>query len=329
MGHNGKLVNFDRNRAAGPWQPLQPLELSEEARQSGVLAGFHNNRYRVFVKQMHRSGMLMAGPGGEPQAVPIIHLIIAGLGGRKPTYAEIQRIKNELVHEESDAAEIYPSRQREVDSPQTHLWCLPPGYMMPFGLMPRAAAPAADEEIIPGATVRREDLLFYVVASDVDGQPVTEVFADEADARACYERAGNEFEAGTAQMYGTFPTVEEGAAWSPAATERMAQIQARFQHAMSAAPMVGGPIDGEATKGEDRPSLSPEELKEAMRAGIEQKQAERLDALMEAQREAEEAQDVEAAKSLAELRTMLLEQRRAAQDSPSTASEDGTDGDAQ
>lgn len=293
MSKNGKIIQFDRNKAAGPWQPLVQIPLSEEAIQNGVASGYQNNKVRVFVKRTSSSGFMIQGPDGQPQPMPIIHLIIAGLGGRRVDYAEIQRIKNELVHEESDAVELFPGKGREIDSPQTHLWCLPPGYIMPVGLIKRAPVDP-NAEVIPGSRIKREDLLFYVVTTQAEGaDPVVEVFASEDDARACYDQASGTFVPGEYVMYGMAPNEEEGAAWSPGAIARRSNIQALIEAAGAAmAAQQGGP------------GHTPTE--DEMRAGIAAKAAEREAALTAAEREATESGDDAAKASLAAMREELV-----------------------
>jgi len=296
MSKNGKIIQFDRNKAAGPWQPLIQIPLSEEAVQSGVASAFQNHRFRVFVKQTASSGFMMQGPDGQSHPMPILHLIISGVNGRKPDYSEIQRIKAELVHEEADAVELFPGKGREIDMPQTHIWCLPPGYVMPLGLV-RAAPPDPNAELIPGSSIKREDLLFYIVTTQAEGaDQVVEVFASEDDAKACYNVAGNEFLPGQYAMYGRVPTEDEGAAWSPSAVERRNTIQARIEAA------------GAAMAERHRAGKTPTE--EEMRAGVERKGIERLEAISEAERIADEDGDDAAKASLAELREELVRRGR-------------------
>lgn len=294
MSNNGKIIQFDRNKAAGPWQPLVQIQLTEEAIQNGIAAGYQNNKARVFVKRTASSGFMVQGPNGQAQPMPIIHLIIAGLGGRKLDYHEIQRVKNELVHEESDAVELYPSKARDMDMPQTHLWCLPPGYTMPLGLV-KARPVDPNAELIPGSRIKREDLLFYVVMTQAEGSaPVVEVFASEDDARTCYEQASGTFLPGEYVMFGMVPQEEEGAAWSQGALEKRTNIQARIEAAgaaMAASQEAGG-------------GHSPTE--EEMRAGIAAKAKEREEALTEAEREADASGDEDAKASLAKMREELV-----------------------
>lgn len=51
------------------------------------------------------------------------------------SWAALQRIKNELCGEESLAIHIHPPESQLVDEMNIyHLWVLPPGFIVPFGL---------------------------------------------------------------------------------------------------------------------------------------------------------------------------------------------------
>jgi len=48
---------------------------------------------------------------------------------------DLQRIKNELAGEDRTAIEVFPTVSDLVDkAPMRHLWVLPSGYALPFGL---------------------------------------------------------------------------------------------------------------------------------------------------------------------------------------------------
>ena len=297
-GKNGKVIQFDRNKSAGPWQPMVAIQLSEEAIQSGVSAAFQNNKARVFIKQTTSTGFMIPGPDGQSKPMPIAHLIIVGMGGRKIEFSDVQRIKNELIHEESDAVEIYPAKYRAIDLPQTHIWCLPPGYTLPLGLV-KAAPPAdPDAELIPGSQIKRADLMFYVVVTQADGEdPMTEVFASEDDAKECYGVNGAEFIPGQYLMYGRVPLEDEGAGWSNAACERRTMIQERIEAA-------GAAMAAQQAQAGHSPT------EEEMRAGIAQKAAEREEHISNAEQAAEESGDEEAKAELAAIRAELVRRGR-------------------
>lgn len=65
----------------------------------------------------------------------IEHACIRNRDNTDISWAEKQRIKNELFGEKAVAIEIFPSKERLVDSVNMyHLWVLPEGMELPFGL---------------------------------------------------------------------------------------------------------------------------------------------------------------------------------------------------
>ncbi len=77
----------------------------------------------------------------------VVHAAVTSFSGIRPTWYEMQRIKNELFGAESTAVEIYPPAADVVDgSDMFHIWILPGE--IPFGLTKteatrRATTPAA------------------------------------------------------------------------------------------------------------------------------------------------------------------------------------------
>jgi len=62
----------------------------------------------------------------KPEAVPL-----SGL-----TWAAKQRVKDELVGAERVAVEVFPPKSELVDQADAyHLWVLPEGFKLPFGVM--------------------------------------------------------------------------------------------------------------------------------------------------------------------------------------------------
>ena len=329
--HNNKnVIQFDRNRAAGPWQRMQPMEISAEGRAAGVVAAFRNNRYATYIKQTVSPGFLMQGPDGKAQAAPVVHLIIVRGDGRVASWKDIQRIKNELVHEESDAVEIFPAESRRVDASQTHLWCLPPGIRIPLGMQPEAASPMPDDEVIPGV-LRRSDLQFYVVETpQEDGEPsIVEVFADEQDARASYEITGVPIpETAEIRMLGAVPVEEEGAAWSPGAIARRDALQERIAQAAADNVAYQQDIEDQVRWPDHPPGLEEEleadgmwgdpledgpldpieqdRLATAMEQGIAQKREDRTSMVSSEEQAARDAGDEQAAVDLARMREQLV-----------------------
>lgn len=69
-------------------------------------------------------------------------------------WRHFQWIKNEVCGAEREAVEIFPAESRLVDAAnQYHLWVLPEGQRLPFGVNARAVADAA----FPGAGQRKFD----------------------------------------------------------------------------------------------------------------------------------------------------------------------------
>jgi hypothetical protein len=63
----------------------------------------------------------------------VTHFAVASLSGERPTWHEMQRIKNELAGHESTAVEVYPPSDQVIDEASMfHIWVLPAG--LPFGL---------------------------------------------------------------------------------------------------------------------------------------------------------------------------------------------------
>jgi hypothetical protein len=61
------------------------------------------------------------------------HLAVSSLSGVRPTWWEMQRIKDELAGEEATAVEVYPPHREIVDSADMfHCWVLPEP--LPFSL---------------------------------------------------------------------------------------------------------------------------------------------------------------------------------------------------
>jgi hypothetical protein len=55
-----------------------------------------------------------------------VHLAVSSLSGVRPTWHEMQRIKDEIAGPEATAVEVYPPRDEIVDDADMfHLWVLP------------------------------------------------------------------------------------------------------------------------------------------------------------------------------------------------------------
>ena len=70
------------------------------------------------------------------------HLAVSSLSGQRPTWPEMQRIKDELAGPEATAIEVYPPRDQVVDEADMfHIWVL--RGRLPFGLHLDTIPPAA------------------------------------------------------------------------------------------------------------------------------------------------------------------------------------------
>lgn len=247
MGNKGKVIKArfggDRNRIAGPWQPLMQFEVPPQASEAGIAAMFQNNRYVVYVKT--NVSTEFKRPNGTPSTC--VHLIIARHDKQeRRTWGDLQRIKNEVCGPLCEAVEVFPSEVRRLDIPnhQTHLWVYEPSVILPHGLVPKEmhAAHHARRAI---ESIPLDERTVVAVFKTVDGeggvrvrQPV-EVYADDAEARAVYgdrldDKTDDHFAArvcGIDQIPPPdFETPEDapGATWTDAARARHAAFVERM-----------------------------------------------------------------------------------------------------
>jgi len=76
---------------------------------------------------------------------PFVHLTIRAVdGSARHDWRDFQRIKNELVGEEAEGVELYPSESRVVDTANHyHLWVFRE-HRFPFGMEARELSDGAD-----------------------------------------------------------------------------------------------------------------------------------------------------------------------------------------
>ena len=100
-----------------------------------------NNKYQVLEREFDAAD----GKGGT---FTMIHLSIKRRD--KDTihdWRDLQRIKNELLGDDIEAAELYPAEERRVDTAnQYHLWALPKGMAFPFGFWERLVVGGHDAD---------------------------------------------------------------------------------------------------------------------------------------------------------------------------------------
>jgi hypothetical protein len=116
--------------AKGPAGDLERVPLDLEAAHaaglpSSIVEGWRDNHFAVWVSQ-------------EPSAWGVVtHLWIRRHTGeaRRPSWKDAQRIKDTLVGWDRVAVEVFPRRVDVVDQAHMyHLWCIPEGVILPFGL---------------------------------------------------------------------------------------------------------------------------------------------------------------------------------------------------
>lgn len=314
MANNKRpLHKMDRNMIAGPWTPLQQVQLPEEAKKAGVIVGFQNNRYTVFVKEQVSDAFGQPGPDGKMLPMKVAHLII-NRNDRKQDmpWADKQRIKNEILGPMVEAVELCPAEWRRmpgINENQTHLWAFPPGVVFPLGLMPLATKALADaEKQAQEHVLTREDVQVFVVKIGERPQDI-EVFADNLEANEMYEKNGKGTPEGAVQNIGDIPTEHDGAAWSERAKAKIAQIMRKAEkvRAITDAASAQMPDQGDSSI----VTGDPKTLEEMMRAGIAQKQEARDEAIKEAQAVAKEVNPEEEAAAAAELAKMRDEMLKA------------------
>lgn len=112
----------------GPWErrdtPPEAMVRYERDADHFRPYGFLNNRYSVQISDEATDWGL------------VIHLWIRRHDGEMVrSWADMQRIKNELVGEERVALEVFPATSQLIDNANiAHLWVLPEGFSLPFSL---------------------------------------------------------------------------------------------------------------------------------------------------------------------------------------------------
>lgn len=71
-------------------------------------------------------------------------------------WRDLQRIKNLVAGEETEAVEIYPAESRVHDTAnQYHLWCFAPGFQLPFGYAGRLVADETNDPTAPDGNAKQ------------------------------------------------------------------------------------------------------------------------------------------------------------------------------
>ncbi len=109
------------------WKPFREAVLSDEIKKKLIDASefvpsrlFANNRFQVAVYIQDGKNTMQ--------------LSIKRLSGLRMTWADLQRIKNEICGFESEAVELFPAESRnQKDATETQLWVLPNRLKWPIG----------------------------------------------------------------------------------------------------------------------------------------------------------------------------------------------------
>lgn len=112
-------------RASGTWGKWDRLDLPKGSVGQGgwaseIMVAYRNDVFSVLVRD--------AGYG-------VTHYAVGSLSGIRPSWWEMQRIKNELAGNAATAVEVYPPQDEVVDEANMfHFWVLPGP--LTFGLKP-------------------------------------------------------------------------------------------------------------------------------------------------------------------------------------------------
>jgi hypothetical protein len=112
----------------GPWErrdtPPEAMERFDRYRDHFRPDAYLNNRYSVQISDEATEWGL------------VVHLWIRRHDGEMVrSWADMQRIKNELVGPERVAVEVFPPTSQLIDNANiAHLWVMPEGFRLPFSL---------------------------------------------------------------------------------------------------------------------------------------------------------------------------------------------------
>jgi hypothetical protein len=121
-------LSIARKRASWEWieRPITDEDRANHPASRDIRRAFLNDFFSVQVYEV------------ETDIGEVLHLIIRPQDGNalsQPSWAELQRIKNELIGHESCAIQFYPRESHLRDSANLyHLWVLPVNVELPFGL---------------------------------------------------------------------------------------------------------------------------------------------------------------------------------------------------
>lgn len=121
------LKDEAKRRASGDWGPWE--HLSDESDLFPLKHGMMG--WVTEVTTAHRNKVFCVLERHD--SCGVIHAAVVSLSQIRPSWYEMQRIKDELFGEDRVAVEVYPKRSEIVDGSDTyHFWVLPED--LPFGL---------------------------------------------------------------------------------------------------------------------------------------------------------------------------------------------------
>ena len=116
------LLNQERVRRRsgdwGPWEevPLLPGQVGSEGWLAEISTAYRNRVFSVLRREANGA----------------IHLAVSSLSEIRPTWWEMQRIKDEIAGPDATAVEVYPPHDEVVDDANMyHIWVVD---KLPFGL---------------------------------------------------------------------------------------------------------------------------------------------------------------------------------------------------
>lgn len=118
-----RLLALERKfRVSGNWGPWETFDLAPGQGGDGWAGACHQvRRNRVFAVLVRLD------------ATGVVHLAVSSLSGIRPSWPEMQRIKDEIVGPDATAIEVYPPKAEVVDEADMfHIWVL--RGKLPFGL---------------------------------------------------------------------------------------------------------------------------------------------------------------------------------------------------
>lgn len=134
MRGHGVLARVDRNgrrfllaaearaRKSGDWGPWERLTFP-----GGTISGGWSGEFTIAHRNKVFSVLERTVAGG------VVHYAVTSLSQERPSWWEMQRIKDELAGKDATAVEVYPPHADIVDGADMfHIWIIPGG--LPFTL---------------------------------------------------------------------------------------------------------------------------------------------------------------------------------------------------